>query len=84
MLLIMNYLQWGVYEQRIGCVKTVEPRTKTASFGVFAFLTKTNIDLRYDNSVCVSEAWDLFLLSFVLAVYYTSEWVSEALLITSL
>jgi hypothetical protein len=32
MLLIMNYLQCGVYEQCTGRVKTAEPRTNNSQF----------------------------------------------------
>jgi hypothetical protein len=80
MLLIMNYLQRGVYEQCTGCVKTLEQRTQQS----FCLPNKKNVDLRYHNSLCVSEACDRFILSFVHAVYYISGWHSDAMLITSL
>jgi len=32
MLLITNYLQCGIYEQRTGYVKTVEPKTNNSQF----------------------------------------------------
>jgi hypothetical protein len=62
----MNYLQWGVYEQCTGCVKIVGNLRvwhTTVILEVLAFLTKENVDSRYDISLCVSEACDQFILA---------------------
>jgi len=77
--LFVCFLSWTICsEARMNNVQVVwklwNRGQTTVNFGVLAFLTKKNVDLRYHNSLCVSEACDRFLLSFVRAVYYISGW----------